>query len=255
MIIEATFTEVNHTLNADFGVVARGIDEAYKDGYADGVQEGQKAEWDKFWDAFQENGNRTNYESSFRYGWTNENFQPKYNIILNQKTGGYNSQQAFEFCEVKDIAGCLANNNVTIDTSQAEKLNAVFRYTKSTTLPPLDVGKCKSMLMTFYNMENLKSIELNNLQEDCVFDRTINYCYALENVRITGTIGVGSSENDILNFQYSPLTKDSLLNIIGCLKDFGEPSTSHTIILGATNLAKLTDAEKAVATQKGWNLL
>ena len=30
---------------------------------------------------------------------------------------------------------------------------------------------------------------------------------------------------------------------------------SHTVTLGTTNLAKLTDAEKVQATEKGWTLL
>jgi hypothetical protein len=30
---------------------------------------------------------------------------------------------------------------------------------------------------------------------------------------------------------------------------------THSVTLGTTNLAKLTDAEKAIATQKGWTLL
>lgn len=34
-----------------------------------------------------------------------------------------------------------------------------------------------------------------------------------------------------------------------------DQTATHSVTLGATNLAKLTDAEKAIATQKGWTLL
>jgi hypothetical protein len=33
------------------------------------------------------------------------------------------------------------------------------------------------------------------------------------------------------------------------------PTEKRTVTLGTTNLAKLNDAEKAIATQKGWTLL
>lgn len=52
------------------------------------------------------------------------------------------------------------------------------------------------------------------------------------------------------------LTKNSLLNVINCLTEYPEDYdlTNPTLTLGKTNLDKLTDAEKAIATQKGWTL-
>lgn len=46
------------------------------------------------------------------------------------------------------------------------------------------------------------------------------------------------------------LTHDSLMVVINGLQTV----TGKTLTLGATNLAKLTDAEKKVATDKGWTL-
>jgi hypothetical protein len=72
----------------------------------------------------------------------------------------------------------------------------------------------------------------------------------LENVTFEGTIGQNG-----LNFSWSiNLSHDSLMSIINCLKDYSGTGTTKTVTLGATNLAKLTTAEKAVATQKGWTL-
>jgi hypothetical protein len=34
----------------------------------------------------------------------------------------------------------------------------------------------------------------------------------------------------------------------------GNPTTTKTLTIGSTNLAKLTDAEKKIATDKGWTL-
>jgi hypothetical protein len=44
------------------------------------------------------------------------------------------------------------------------------------------------------------------------------------------------------------------MNVINILKDYSGSGTTYTLTLGSTNLAKLTDAEKAIATEKGWTL-
>ena len=49
------------------------------------------------------------------------------------------------------------------------------------------------------------------------------------------------------------LTVDSMVGIFNNLKDLtGE--TAKTLTLGSTNLAKLTDEQKAIAINKNWTL-
>ena len=47
------------------------------------------------------------------------------------------------------------------------------------------------------------------------------------------------------------LTHDSIMVIINGLQIV---TTTQTLTLGSTNLAKLTEAEKQIATDKGWTL-
>lgn len=57
------------------------------------------------------------------------------------------------------------------------------------------------------------------------------------------------------NLDISPSTKftrEALLEIIGNLK--AQTSGSKKLTMGSTNLAKLTDEDKAIATNKGWTL-
>ena len=46
-------------------------------------------------------------------------------------------------------------------------------------------------------------------------------------------------------------TREALVEIIGNL---AEVTSTQTLTMGSTNLAKLTDDDKAVATGKGWTL-
>ena len=47
-------------------------------------------------------------------------------------------------------------------------------------------------------------------------------------------------------------TREALVEIIGNLKS--QTGGSKKLIMGSTNLAKLTDEDKSVATGKGWTL-
>ena len=70
---------------------------------------------------------------------------------------------------------------------------------------------------------------------------------ALENIEfVPNTIPIS------IDFSYcKKLTHDSLMSIINGL---AVVETTQTLTLGTTNLAKLTDEEKAIATEKGWSL-
>ena len=57
-----------------------------------------------------------------------------------------------------------------------------------------------------------------------------------------------------ISFKLSPCTKfthESLMNVLNSIQSV---STKQTLTLGSTNLAKLTNEEKAIATEKGWTL-
>ena len=70
-------------------------------------------------------------------------------------------------------------------------------------------------------------------------------CSALEEVHIHN-LGV-----DLTLSASSKLTHDCLVELINNLQTV---ASTKTLTLGATNLAKLTDKEKQVATNKGWTL-
>lgn len=88
---------------------------------------------------------------------------------------------------------------------------------------------------------------------DCLSTTSSSYyifqgCTSLEDVQ------VGENWNMSLRLSVSSkLTADSMIAMFNNLKDLtGE--TAKTLTLGATNLAKLTDEQKAIATNKNWTL-
>ena len=69
---------------------------------------------------------------------------------------------------------------------------------------------------------------------------------------IGGTINING-----FDFHWSTkLSHDSLMSIINALQDktTDTSGTSWVVTLGTENLAKLSDSQKAIATQKGWSL-
>ena len=64
---------------------------------------------------------------------------------------------------------------------------------------------------------------------------------------ITGSLELAIS----FDLKDCPLTHDSLLNVLSSIQTV---TTKPTLTLGASNLGKLTNEEKAIATSKGWTL-
>ena len=89
------------------------------------------------------------------------------------------------------------------------------------------------------NESYLFATNSNNIFYDCI---------NLEEVKL------GSDWSLSLRLSFSDnLTADSMVNMFNSLKDLTD-ATTKTLVLGSTNLAKLTDEQKAIAINKNWTL-
>ena len=106
----------------------------------------------------------------------------------------------------------------------------------------LDVSRC------FYSCSSLTSLTLPDGfgQNATSIGTCFDGCSSLTD--ITGN-PMFKSNTDLSSC--SELTHDSIMVIINGLQTV---TTAQTLTLGTTNLAKLTDEEKKVATDKGWTL-
>ena len=93
------------------------------------------------------------------------------------------------------------------------------------------------------SLTTVPEMDVSNVTE---MDYMFRSCSSLTD--LGGFIGLKCS----LDLHYSPLTHDSLMNIINKAADV--TTSPATLTLGSTNLAKLSDEEKAIATAKGWTL-
>ena len=139
-----------------------------------------------------------------------------------------------------------------LDTSKVTDMGYMFSSCESlTTIPQLDTGKVTNMSNMFYDCLSLTSIP--KLDATSLTNTNLMfgyYFYGLE--KLTDFGGLTNLKVD-LDFTPCPaLTKESLLNVFNEAADV--TASPKTLTLGETNLAKLTDEEKAIATNKGWIL-
>lgn len=232
----ASINELFEKLSSDLASLANAI--RAKTGKADtlGIEDmateqdavfdaGKKAEYDRFWDLYQQNGTRAayNYAFSWGYGWTDDTYTPKYPIAVTGKNR---------------IANLFYYNSSVTDT----KVEISILQIPANDSQP---GEATDVFNSATALRTIRKLTVDGLT---TFTRTFYKCAALENLTIGGTIG----QNGFDVSACTKLTHDSLMSIINALE--AKTSGTWTVTLGTTNLAKLTDAEKAIATQKGWTL-
>ena len=143
-----------------------------------------------------------------------------------------------------------------INTSSATNMPYMFYTCRALrSIPQLDTSKVIDMSYMFNDCQNLRSIPLL----DCSRLNVVDYMFGYSN--IYSLKDLGGFKNLRVDFRnglyYLPnLTVQSLMNVINNLYDFvgNGSTTTRTLQLGTTNLNKLTEEQKAVATNKGWSL-
>ena len=122
------------------------------------------------------------------------------------------------------FSGCSKLTNIPkFDTSNVTIMDYMFEdCRKLTIIPQFDIAKVTSAGGMFRSCYNLEAIHMIN---------------------INANLNISAS---------TKFTREALLEIIGNLKP--QTSGTKTLTMGSTNLAKLTDEDKAIATNKGWTL-
>ena len=183
------------------------------------------------------------------------------------------------------LSNCTSLTSVTLNVSQVQLATSAFANANK--LRDIvfigDLSNCAGLYEAFGYCSSLESIELSQLSRITDMSSAFRNCSALTSVKLYGLTGgtnptpkmgwsntfYGCSNLEYIDFDIIPfvsatgwglstctkLTHDALMNIINAL----EMKPNFTLIkpicsLGTTNLAKLTEDEIAIATNKGWQL-
>lgn len=190
----------------------------------------------------------------------------------------YTVDSLFAYCyNLKTITG--------IEDWQLPKATSLYyMFNTCKSLESLDLSKwgCQSLTgltNTFSDCSSLTSLNLSgwNTSQVTKMDNTFMYCTGLTSLNLSGwdmssvtyfgsawyrldsltDLVFGTGLKTSISITHSEnLTVESILSIFNGLYDFtanGE-TTSCKLTLGSTNLAKMTDEQKAIATNKGWTL-
>ena len=225
-------------------VYDKGYDIGYETGKSDGensntaFEDGKQAEYDRFWDSFQQNGNLRRYEQAFAaYGWNDETFKPKYDII--PSSGNY---YIFQNAQITDLKKILEEQGVVFDTSRVGYALAWFIGSTITTVPELDLTGA-STVIALQGASALKTVPKFILKktgnQNFQKNNSFRDCTALEHIIFEGLITSGD-----LDLHWSPLDKESLTSVVNCLATTTENLTV-TLSLNAVN--------KAFETSEGAN--
>lgn len=170
---------------------------------------------------------------------------------FNQKRGNELSNLFAGCSSLEEIVNCsdLCGDNITSLYGTFRSCNKL----KTLDLSGWDVRNVTRMDSTFGSCLELESLNLagwdmrNVTSFYAIFDKT----QKIVNLNLDGAI---FPEMNLNRFQFHDcklLTVESLVSILNALP---QTELGLTLTLGAVNLAKLSDAQKTIATGKGWLL-
>ena len=156
--------------------------------------------------------------------------------------------------------GCSKLTTIpAIDTSKVTDMSYMFNGCSNlTTIPAIDTSNVTSMLSMFYSCSNLTTVPLLDTSNVT----TMSNFFGSSNITTLTTLGgfkdlkINWSDNYGL-YRLPNLTYQSVMNVINNLYDFrgnGDTTTTRTLKLNSNSLALLSDADKEIATNKGWIL-
>lgn len=144
------------------------------------------------------------------------------------------------------------NNLTTIPTlnvSNVTNMASMFYSCSSlTTIPLLDTSKIINMNNMFaecINLTTIPALDISNVDSKDSLVDIFAGCSNLKSILMTGMK---------VSFNISASTKFEQADLVTILNNLATVTTTQTLTMGATNLAKLTDADKKIATDKGWTL-
>ncbi len=145
------------------------------------------------------------------------------------------------------FSGCSSLTAVPqLDTSAVTDMSGMFYKCSSlNTIPQLDTSKVIRMNSAFASCSSLTAIPALDVSNATEMSYIFNNCSSLKSILMYGMK---------VNFDISVSTRFEKSDLVTILNNIAPVTATQTLTMGSTNLAKLTDEEKAIAINKGWTL-
>lgn len=157
-----------------------------------------------------------------------------------------------------------------LNTSKVDNMNSMFYYCSSLeSIPLLDTGNVTNMYGMFNNCFALTAVPQFNTSKVTNMSSMFNWCKKLTVIPQWDVSNVTNMSNMFfycsglksilmtgmkVSFDISASTKFERTDLLIILNNLATVTKTQTLKMGATNLAKLTDEDKLIATNKGWTL-
>ncbi len=222
----STLTDIANKIREKTGIATKFKPTEMPIGIDDVYEAGKKAEYDRFWDSHPIAKGYTNGTNLFSgAGWNDITFKPKYDIILG------NCYMAFKGCAVTDLVKRLKECGVALDFSGASTFYYTFAEAKITHLGEIHLthsnfaiatANTSSMFSYCYYLHTIDKIIVNDEGTTKFHNSMFERADSLANITFEGVIG------NSINFQWCPLSRTSITNII---EHLSPTATEQTLTL------------------------
>ena len=169
---------------------------------------------------------------------------------------GTNASRLFYQYPLEKLPDLLETDKIT----NAEGMFYICKLIK--TIPNINTSNVTNMNEMFYGctaLETLPKLNCSNVER---INDVVTNCTKLQNIGGFENLGQAYKTTMAANYYYyklrlsnNELTHDSLMNVINNLYDIKTKGCNpQGLVLGSTNLAKLTSEQIAIATERGWSV-
>ena len=112
-------------------------------------------------------------------------------------------------------------------------------------------GSATELAQAFRHCSSLTRIDNFNVNNSLAGHYIFHGCDKLSNIEWKGILSFGELTNNQFIMRGCPLSVDTIVGLFNILATVTE---AQTLTIGSSNLAKLTDEQIAIATNKGWTV-
>ena len=178
--------------------------------------------------------------------------------LTSLKLSGWNTSMAVNMSEM--FYGCRKLTSLDLsgwNTSKVTYMGSMFN--SCTSLTSLDIShfntsNVENMSGMFSSCQKLTSLNLSGLNTSNVLSMGSMFfnCKSLETINCNG---LQLPNTNLLNTRLDSATKLTVDSIVGLLNALPTTTNDYSFQIGQTNINKLSEEQKAIATNKGWQLV